>query len=62
MPISPDSILLKGSSLSETEWVYGIAVFTGHETKIMMNSTGARAKKSDVERKTDKYIVLMVLI
>jgi len=62
LPISESSILLRGSSLSETEWVYGIAIYTGHETKIMMNSTGARVKKSDVEKKTDKYIILLVLI
>ena len=28
----------------------------------MMNSSKARSKKSDVERKTDKYIVLLVII
>ena len=62
MPIDAESILLRGSSLTEADFIYGVAVYTGHETKIMKNSTGARAKKSDVERKTDKYIILLVLI
>lgn len=62
IPISPDSVLLRGSSLQETDYIYGVALFTGHDTKIMQNSTGARIKKSDVERKTDKYIVMLILI
>ena len=37
-PIDPDQILLKGSSLRNTEWVVGLCVFTGHDTKIMKNS------------------------
>ena len=35
IPIDEKAILLRGSSLRNTEWVVGIAVYTGHETKIM---------------------------
>lgn len=58
MPLSVDSFLLKGSSLQRTEWVYGVAVYTGHESKLMKNSSSARSKKSDVEKKTDRYILI----
>ncbi len=33
--LSPDNILLRGSSLRNTEWVFGIALFTGMESKVM---------------------------
>ena len=36
--MGPDQILLRGSSLRNTEWVIGVTVFTGHETKVMKNS------------------------
>jgi phospholipid-transporting ATPase len=39
-------MMLRGSSLKNTEWVYGVAVYTGHETKIMKNSARPKAKKS----------------
>lgn len=60
IPLSVDMFCLRGSSLRNTEWVYGIAVFTGHETKVMRNSTSARAKKSKIELQTDIYILLAI--
>jgi magnesium-transporting ATPase (P-type) len=55
-------LLLRGSSLRNTEWVYGVAVFTGHETKVMRNSSNSKTKKSKIELVTDKYIIVTILI
>ena len=55
-------MLLRGSSLKNTAWIYGIVVYTGHETKIMKNSIALRSKLSKLERATNRYILLMVLL
>jgi phospholipid-transporting ATPase len=60
VPLDADMMLLRGSSLKNTAWVYGVAVFTGHETKIMKNSTRAKAKKSTIEKSTNKYIIVTI--
>lgn len=39
VPLGPDQMLLRGAQIRNTPWVYGIAVFTGHETKLMRNAT-----------------------
>lgn len=37
--LDPLQLLLRGAVLRNTRWVYGIVVFTGHETKLMKNAT-----------------------
>lgn len=38
-PLGPDQLLLRGAQLRNTSWLYGLVVFTGHETKLMRNAT-----------------------
>ena len=47
--ISADQVLLKGSILRNTEHIWGIACYTGHQTKVMKNTLKARTKKSKIE-------------
>ena len=36
IPLGSDQILLRGSQLKNTAWVYGLVIYTGHESKLMM--------------------------
>lgn len=36
--LTANQLLLKGSKLKNTDWIVGFVVFTGRETKLMMNS------------------------
>lgn len=62
IPLTVDQMLLRGSSLRNTDFIIGLVIFTGHETKIMKNSSGSRTKFSKLERATNKYILVIVLI
>ena len=55
-PISIDSLLLRGCSLKNTKWVIGVAVYTGKETKIMMNSGVTPSKRSRITRNLNTYV------
>jgi len=57
-----DTLLLRGSSLKNTKWVYGVAVYTGHDSKVMMNSSKNKPKFSKIEVATNKFIKIGVLI
>ncbi|KAJ1942130.1 phospholipid transporting ATPase, partial [Linderina macrospora] len=49
-PLNIDNLLLRGSVLRNTRWVVGVAVFTGDDTKIMMNAGETPSKRSRIER------------
>lgn len=36
IPIDSTQILLRGSQLKNTKWIFGAVIYTGHETKLMM--------------------------
>jgi len=54
VPLSNDNVALRGMSLRNTEHVTGIVVYTGHDSKIQMNSTGAVYKTSNIMKITNR--------
>lgn len=59
VPLGPDQILPRGAQLRNTQWVHGIVVYTGHDTKLMQNSTRPPLKLSNVERITNFQILVL---
>jgi len=57
--LSPMQVLLRGCQLKNTEWIIGSVIFTGHETKVMMNSKATPSKRSAIEHQLDKLIVIL---
>lgn len=55
-PLSLNQLLLRGCVLRNTDHVYGVVVYTGHETKIMLNSKAPPSKVSNVLRKMNKIL------
>lgn len=49
-PISTNNLLLRGCSLRNTEWILGVVVFTGAETKIMLNAGITPSKRAKISR------------
>ncbi|XP_016468416.2 putative phospholipid-transporting ATPase 5 [Nicotiana tabacum] len=63
-PLSPSQILLRDSKLRNTDYIYGVVVFSGPDTKAVRNSTRSPSKRSRVERKMDHviYVLFTILI
>ncbi|XP_041703179.1 probable phospholipid-transporting ATPase IA [Coregonus clupeaformis] len=59
VPLGPEQILLRGARLRNTQWVHGMVVYTGHDTKLMQNSTRPPLKLSSVERITNTLILAL---
>ncbi|MCJ1311264.1 hypothetical protein MMC25_004935 [Agyrium rufum] len=61
-PVSINNLLLRGCSLRNTEWILGIVLFTGRETKIMLNSGITPSKRSRIARDLNKNVIYNFLI
>ena len=59
------NLLLRGTKLKNTEWVIGMVVYCGNQTKIRLNAKGTtaegtREKRSQIMRKTTKLLWVMM--
>ncbi|KAA8540273.1 hypothetical protein F0562_024164 [Nyssa sinensis] len=63
-PLDPSQILLRDSKLRNTTYVYGVVIFTGHDSKVLQNATESPSKRSRIEKQTDKiiYILFSILV
>lgn len=59
LALGPDQVMLRGAKLQNTTWVFGQVVYTGHETKLMKNSTAAPLKRSTVDKLTNSQILML---
>ncbi|KAH7307649.1 hypothetical protein KP509_22G070700 [Ceratopteris richardii] len=62
LPIGPQQILLRDSKLRNTQYIYGVVIFSGHETKVMQNAMDPPSKRSRIERKMDSIICFLFII
>ncbi|OMO70741.1 Cation-transporting P-type ATPase [Corchorus capsularis] len=61
-PLDPSQILLRDSKLRNTAFIYGVVIFTGHDSKVMQNATKSPSKRSTIERKMDYIIYVLFSI
>ncbi|KAL4633308.1 hypothetical protein ACB092_04G113900 [Castanea dentata] len=61
-PLTPQQLLLRESKLRNTDFIYGVVIFTGHDTKVVQNSTAPPSKRSKIERRMDKIVYLLFSI
>ncbi|XP_010922763.1 phospholipid-transporting ATPase 1 [Elaeis guineensis] len=49
IPLGQSNIVLRGCQLKNTDWIVGVVVYAGQETKAMLNSTVSPSKRSKLE-------------
>ena len=57
-----NNLLLRGSILMQTEYVYAVALYTGHSSKIMMNSINAQTKSSKLSKQLNGFLAKVLII
>lgn len=60
--INVDNMVVRGCQLRNTTFVEGVVMYTGRETKAMLNSGDVPYKRSTLERKTNRFILYCVAL
>lgn len=55
-PVTLNTTVLRGCVVRNTDWVIGVVVFTGRDTKIVLNSGGTPSKRSKMERQMNPMV------
>ena len=56
------SLAYRGSILKGTEWVIGVVIYTGLETKTYLNINKPPLKTSEVEKSINRWVVYLLII
>uniref|UniRef100_A0A4W5RNF3 Phospholipid-transporting ATPase n=1 Tax=Hucho hucho TaxID=62062 RepID=A0A4W5RNF3_9TELE len=60
--LGPENLLLKGATLKNTQKIYGVAVYSGMETKMALNYQGKSQKRSAVEKSINAFLLVYLCI
>ncbi|XP_055958877.1 phospholipid-transporting ATPase VD [Patella vulgata] len=60
--LNTDNLLLRGCVIRNTDFIEGICVYAGHETKALLNNRGPRYKRSKLERAINRDVVWCVVL
>ena len=61
-PVTINEMVLRGCSIRNTAWVIGLVVFTGKDTKIMLNGGETPSKQSKIEKETNFNVVVNFVV
>ncbi|XP_025410244.1 probable phospholipid-transporting ATPase IA isoform X2 [Sipha flava] len=62
IPLDNKQFLHRGSILRNTNWIYGVVIYTGEETKLMLNKTVNSLKKSTMDRFLNSQLKTVFLL
>lgn len=60
-PLDASNLLLRGSVLRNTDWIYGLAVYTGPESKIALNMRNPPSKMGPIEVKLNWIVGILFI-
>ena len=62
IPIGVNKLLVRSTSIQQTEWIIALVVYTGHETKAQLNTSSVVFKNSRLEKTLNKMIAFLLVV
>ena len=57
-----NNVVLRGCVIRNTAWVFGVVVYAGHDSKLMMNSGASVFKRTKLDKMTNIYVMMIALM
>ncbi len=57
-----DNVVLRGGTLKNVDYIYGLVIYTGKDTKIMKNIQNSSLKTSGIEKTLNKVIIPVIIM
>ncbi|KXJ21363.1 putative phospholipid-transporting ATPase IM [Exaiptasia diaphana] len=57
LSLDNENVILRGCVLRNTDWVYGVVVYAGQDSKLMMNSGVSKFKRTNLDKLLNKLII-----
>jgi len=59
LSLNNTQVLLRGCILKNTEWIYGLVIFTGNDTKLRQNARNPPSKRSTLEKEMNTGLITL---
>ncbi|XP_077901100.1 phospholipid-transporting ATPase FetA [Ictidomys tridecemlineatus] len=61
-PLDHDKLLLRGCIIRNTDWCFGLVIYTGPDTKLMQNSGKSIFKRTHIDHLMNLFVIWIFLI
>nr|KAJ3421609.1 hypothetical protein HK105_002931 [Polyrhizophydium stewartii] len=62
LPVNASNLLLRGSVVRNIDYVIGVVVFTGQDTKVILNAGATPSKRSNIEKRMNLQVAINFVI
>lgn len=61
-PVTINELLLRGCAVRNTGWIIGLVLFTGADTKILLNGGDTPSKRSKIDKETNFNVIVNFVV
>ncbi|CAG7723622.1 unnamed protein product [Allacma fusca] len=62
IPLTMENIILRGARVKNTDFIFGLVVYTGKDTRLAQNSKQSTIKHSTVEKAANSFLFAFIII